>query len=246
MTGTCDSNHIKIVLQNFTEGCIRPVPIEWETFRYGKGYEDVKLFYDGKIVNLKTVPTFFGEYNYLAGQKFEALIQIQDVALHYGQFKENDVFEIWHYNPKSEKYLIIGKGFFKQIIQEKLRIWNTEMFTKRYSKKLEEIPENDGILIDSFDAFARLKFVDFIKINKKKTKNSVYVELVINKVVLTISDLNELLIMVDFISYETVRYKIDFKSCVDNKVLKYQNIQLELASWNNKVFFTIGIECLAI
>ena len=243
MAGNCDSNHIKIVLQNFTEGAIKPVPLEWETFRYGKGYEDVKLFYDGKIINLETVPTFFGEYNYLAGEKLDALIQIQDVALHYVQFKENDVFEIWHYNANSEKYLIIGEGFFKQIIKEKLKIWNTEMFTKRYSKKLEEIPENDGILIDSFDAFANLEFVESIKVNRKAPKNLIDFLLLINKSSLNTSDLNDLLGMIDYISYETTRYKIDFNSRVDNKVLKYQNVQLELASWNSKVFFTIGIRC---
>ena len=240
-----DSDDLKILLQNFEDGSTKSVPFEWETFRYGKGYEDLKLFYNGKIINLVTVPTFFGEYNYLAGQKIDALIQIQDVALHYGQFKENDVFELWHYNANSEKYLIIGEGFFKQIIKEKLKIWNTEMFTKRYSKKLEEIPENDGILIDSFDAFTNLEFVESIKVNRKDPKNLIDFLLLIDKSSLNTSDLNDLLSMINYISYDTTRYKIDYKSEVENKKLKYKDLQLELASWDSKVFFTIGISCLA-
>ena len=51
--------------------------------------------------------------------------------------------------------------------------------------------------------------------------------------------------MIDYISYDTTRYKIDYKSEVENKKLKYKNLQLELASWDSKVFFTIGISCLA-
>jgi len=90
------------------------------------------------------------------------------------------------------------------------------MFTKRYSKKLVELSDNDGILIDIFDAFARLKFVDYIIINK--TKNISDVELLINKAVLTTSNLNDLLTMVNFISH------------IDKKILKYKNDQMELDS----------------
>ena len=153
-----------------------------------KRFEDLKLFYNGKKINLVTVPTFFGEYNYLPGENIEALIKIQDVALHYGQLKENDVFELWHYSTSCEKYLIIGKGFFKEFIQEKLRIWNIELFIKRYAKKLEMVPEIDGILIDSFDAFANLEFVESIKVNRKTPKNLIDFLLLINKSSLTTSD----------------------------------------------------------
>ena len=90
------------------------------------------------------------------------------------------------------------------------------MFTKRYSKKLVELSDNDGILIDIFDAFARLKFVDYIIINK--TKNISDVELLINKAVLTTSNLNDLLTMVNFVSH------------IDKKILKYKNDQMKLDS----------------
>ena len=236
------ADDIKVSIKYFDENLNIEVPKEWESFKYGLLYEGLKFFYKNKILNITQVPTFLGEYNHLPGDTIEAFIHIHDPAFHHGQFKEKDEFEVWFYDVLQQKYFVIGKGIFQEIINQSLRDWNTEMFVARYNKKLHLIPEADGITIDIIDAFSRLEFVKDIKLKcSKSPKYYIQVLLITDKELLGAPQLKELFNMIKYIDFGTTRYKIDYMNKLEEGKLRYRNVQIELASRNDKEFFTVDI-----
>jgi hypothetical protein len=117
------------------------------------------------------------------------------------------------------------------------------MFVRRYNKKLDLIPDADGITIDIVDAFSRLNFVRDIKSKRSGDVNYfISVLLITNEESLSGSELNEIFHMTEYISYENNRYKIDYNSILEEGKPRYHQVQIELASWNDKFYFTVCLD----
>lgn len=236
-----ENDDLKIAINYFDNEQIVLVPEPWANFRYGTGYEGIKLFYRDKLINLRFQPTFLDQYNHIPGTSAEAYVSILDKDFHSGQFIENDKFEVWYYDILEKVYWHIGQGTIQQVIDKTINCWIPKAFTVRYKTRLALLKDTEGFRIDIADALSRLSFINqFHILLADDIEHRFQVELEFQDELLSKEQLKELINAVSYLSYESTRYRINYENCIDeNNMMTFKSIRILFATWNNKEFVTI-------
>jgi len=233
---------LKITIHYFEKDQIEPVAEPWSKFRYGLKYEGLKLFYRGKIVNLRFPPSFLDEFPHTPGTIAETFVSIHDRDLYSGQFIKNDKCDIWYYDVVEKQYYTVGEGVIDEVIDQTIVCWTPKAFTYRYKNKLSLLKDTDGFQIDITDALSKLSFVDTFDIKLTGDAEHLFQIEIHPRNAPTKDDLKELVHLLTYLSYGTFRYRINYENSLNpEEALIYNNPRILFATWNDFEFVTIKI-----